>query len=93
MSKTATITWVDPTDKITSVEVAMRVATAPNFTVVTNIQPGVQIEVIPALDDGDYEFRLVPVNGTARGPETILKGTAATDAVPGAVTGAKVIFS
>jgi hypothetical protein len=96
MSKTATIVYTDPTTKFTGVEVAMRVAGAPDFTIIANIAPGIQKDVIPDLVDGDYEFRLVALNGVLRSSEVLLTGTVSTppvDVAPDAVTGASVTFA
>ena len=66
MSKTVTITWVDPTTTFTGVEVSMRVVGAPDFTVLVVAPPGVQNVVVPDLADGEYEFRVTTLNGNRR---------------------------
>jgi hypothetical protein len=96
MSKTATLVWVDPTNKFTGVEVAVRVAGAPDFTVVANIAPGIQKDVIPDLTDGDYEFRVTALNGILRASGKTVTASVVTppvDVAPDDVSGLTVTLS
>ena len=89
VSKVATLTWIDPTNKFTDIEVAMRVIGAPDFTIIADIKPGIQTDVIPALDDGEYEFRVTALNGTLRASGIIVTASVITppvDVAPDNVT-------
>ena len=94
MSKTATLTWTDPPAPLTGLEVAFHVAGAPSFTVLSTVAPGVQTATIPDLVDGDYTFRVVVLNKSARSAGVTVTGTVVTpDAVPGDVSGLAVTFA
>lgn len=93
MSKTAVLTWTDPTTKFTGVEVAMRVAGAADFTVLATIAPGVQTDTVPDLADGTYEFRVTALNGTLRAAGVTASATVVTDVAPADVTNLTVTVS
>ena len=100
MSKTASLAWTNPTLKYTGVEVAMRVAGAPSFTVLAVVSPGVTSHAIPALDDGDYEFQVTALNGALRAPNPpVIAGSVVTpppapvEVAPDNVTGLTVTFA
>jgi len=94
------LTWKDPVlrdddtplaaEEVARIEISMRVGGAPDFTLLTAVQAGVQTFTQTDLPPGDYEFRFVAVDRQVP-PKS---GTAATIAVnipvplaaPGAVT-------
>ena len=91
MAKSILLNWVDPSGPRTNIEIAMRVAGAPDYTPLPLVAPGVQTLVIPDLVDGTYEFRAVVINGTKRSPGVFASAAVSTappeDVVPGDVTG------
>ena len=92
--QTATLKWTDPAGQLTGVEVSMRVVGAPDFTVLATIPPGVQTDQVPDLAAGDYEFRVVALNGTLRAAGVTVSGSVAAPPVaPGDVTGLTVTFA
>ena len=96
MTQTATLTWVAPTLTYTGVEIAMRVSGAPTFTVLATIATGVLSHVIPALDDGSYDFQVTALNGTLRASGVIVSGAVVTPPVlvaPDNVSGLTVTFA
>lgn len=63
------ITWKDPTvrddgspldaSEIGRVDVSLRVAGAPDFTLFTSVAPGGQEALVTDIPAGDYEFKIV----------------------------------
>lgn len=94
MSKKATLTWADPPAPFTAIELAIRVQGAPAFSVAGTVGPGVQSFPISGLADGDYDFRAVAVNGSARSSGQVVSASVVTappvDATPADVTGFSV---
>lgn len=90
MSKTVTLTWVDPTNKFTGVEVSMRAVGAPDFTVLVVAPPGVQNMVVPDLADGDYEFKVTSLNGSLRAAGVVVPASVVTEVAPNDVTNVQV---
>lgn len=77
--QTATLVWTDPTQSaLLSIEVAMKVAGAPDFTVLGSVAPGAQTDTIPDLADGAYSVRVVAVYKTGRSPGITADFTVAT---------------
>lgn len=66
--QTATLTWKDPTTKITGVEIAVRATGDLSPTVITVVAPGVQTLVVPDLDNDTYVFIATSLNGDKRSP-------------------------
>lgn len=107
MSKTAVVTWKDPTadpaNLVTGVEVSMRVqvasGTPPPWAVLDTIPVGVQTASVPDLTAGGYDFRLVTVSPTARGADEVIVSGSFSETLPppvevlAPVTGAAVSFS
>jgi hypothetical protein len=66
------ITWKDPAvrsdgvpldvSELARIDVSMRVAGAPEFTIIAAVAPGVQSFTQTDLPPGDYEFSLVAVD-------------------------------
>lgn len=77
--QTATLAWTDPTQSaLLSLEVAMKVAGAPDFQPLGSIAPGLQTDVIPDLADGSYSVRVVAVYKTGRSAGITADFTVAT---------------
>lgn len=76
--KSVKLTWTDPAAPLTGVELAMRVAGAPDFTVLSTVAPGVQTLDVPDLADGAYEFRAVALNLDKRSSGVTTTATVAT---------------
>lgn len=93
MSKTANLAWTDPAAPLTGIEVAYKKAADADFVVFATLAPGVQADSIPNLADGDYDFKVTVLNGTARSTGQVVSGTITSDAVPGEVSGLTVSFS
>lgn len=68
----------------------MRIAGAPNFTVLSTIAKGVQKLEVPDLVDGTYEVRAVVVNGSKRSKGVVKSGK--VESVPGDVSEFSVAF-
>jgi hypothetical protein len=86
----AKLTWKDPSGPLTGVEIAMRIAGAPEFTVLEVVEKGVQEHVVPDLVDGTYEFRATALNGSKRAAGRVVSGKVET--VPGDVSNLAVDF-
>lgn len=93
MSKTATLTWGDPSNKFTGIEVAMRVGGAPDFTALAVVGPGIGTHVIPDLVDGDYEFKVTALNGSLRSAGVVVSASVVTEVAPDDVSGLTVTLS